>query len=329
LEDLFPPATWDSDGRDVTQNVYPKWEANLRVCHDRIFDRYFHLALPGGQLSQAAVERVLGALTDVRALTAELLAVKEQGQLGAMLTRLNAHTSAIHAENALPVLTALFNIGDDLPDGRTNSFDLSPLERAYRLAVWSLTRSPDHDFRMRVFTAAANESTGLYLPVHQLRLDESEERRKEHPETVVFREQDLAVLREDAVSRINAHADSLGAQRHVGRLLHMWGVWSDFSGPREWVRHFIETDEGLMRFVCAFAYTTTTWESGKAPRTEWHMRAENLTPLVDIEEVHERLRKLDITLLSHEDQRAVQAFREMWERHKKGIADEPISPLMR
>jgi hypothetical protein len=59
------------------------------------------------------------------------------------------------------------------------------------------------------------------------------------------------------------------------------------------------------------------------------MRAENLTPLVDIEEVHERLRKLDITLLSHEDQRAVQAFREMWERHKKGIADEPISPLMR
>ena len=93
LKDLFPPATWDISSRTVTSNTYPKWEATLRVCHDRIFDRYFHLALPHGQLSQALVERTLGTLMDARALTAELLALKGQGLLDAMLTRHRRHSN--------------------------------------------------------------------------------------------------------------------------------------------------------------------------------------------------------------------------------------------
>ncbi|MGC2210746.1 MAG: hypothetical protein WA532_11600, partial [Candidatus Korobacteraceae bacterium] len=329
LKDLFPPASWNIDAHIVTTDTYPQWEAALRVCHDKIFDRYFHLALPHGQLSQAMVEQTLACLTDAHALTAELLSLREQGLLDAILGRLEAHKSDIQPGNILPVLTALFNIGDDLTEGRQNAFNISVLDRAYRLARWTLTREINHDARVRLFTSAVNESSGLYLPVHLLRLDESDERRKEHPEACAFRPQDLPALREEAVKRIRAHASTLGQQQYLGRLLHMWGLWSDFGEPRMWVQDFIKTDEGLARFVRAFAYTTTLWESGKPPVTEWHMRADNITPLIDIEELAVRLDQLNVAARSPEEQRAVHAFREMRERKKNGIPDEPYSPLMR
>ena len=328
LKDLFPPASWNIDGRIVTTETYPEWEAALRVCHDRIFERYFHLALPNGQLSQATVEQVLSCLTDARALTAELLSLRELGLLDAMLCRLEPHKSDIRPENILPVLTALFNIGDDLSDGRQHAFNISALERAYRLARSTLNREIDHDRRVLSFTAAAKESGGLYLPVHLLRLDESEERRKEHPELCAFRPQDLPELLKDAVARIKSNASTLRQQRHLGRLLHMWGTWNGFGEPRAWVAEFIRADDGLTRFLLAFAFTTTQWESGKPPITQWQMRAENINPLIDIEELAKCLDRLNVDSISPEEQHAVQAFHEMRERKIKGIPDDPISPLM-
>ena len=124
------------------------------------------------------VEQTLACLTDAHALTAELLSLREQGLLDAILGRLEAHKSDIQPGNILPVLTALFNIGDDLTEGRQNAFNISVLDRAYRLARWTLTREINHDARVRLFTSAVNESSGLYLPVHLLRLDESDERKK-------------------------------------------------------------------------------------------------------------------------------------------------------
>jgi len=327
LKDLFPPASRNiDDAHIVTTDTYPQWEAALRVCHDRIFDRYFHLALPHGQLSQVMVEQTLACLTDARALTDELLSLKGQGLLDAILGRLEAHRTEIQTENILPVLTALFNIGDDLSGGRQSAFNISPLDRAYRLARWTLTRETDHDARMRLFTSAANSSGGLYLPVNLLRLDES--RRKEDPETCAFRQQDLPALRKDAATRIKAHASILGQQQYLGRLLHMWGLWSDFVEPRMWVQDFIKTDEGLARFVSVFAYTTTQWEYGKPPVTEWHMDAGDISPLIDIEELAERLDQMNVEARSPEEQLAIRTFREMLERKNKGIPDEPFSPLM-
>ncbi len=52
------------------------------------------------------------------------------------------------------MLTALFNIGDDLTEGRQNAFNISVLDRAYRLARWTLTREINHDARVRLFTSA-------------------------------------------------------------------------------------------------------------------------------------------------------------------------------
>jgi hypothetical protein len=58
------------------------------------------------------------------------------------------------------------------------------------------------------------------------------------------------------------------------------------------------------------------------------MRADNITPLIDIEELAKCLDRLNVDSISPEEQHAVQAFHEMRERKIKGIPDDPISPLM-
>ncbi len=308
---------------------YPQWERALRVAHDRIFDRYFQLTIPANQLSEAQVQRTRTLLVEAEQLTNQFRALARDGLLEAMLHRLATYKEDLNRKNALSLMTALINIGDDLSSGRTGAFSIPPLDRATQLVHSLLTTEQDHEQRAKLLQQATDNSTGLYLPVHILRLEESEERRKADPEALALRTADIPALRAATVQRIRAHAPELDQQRHLGRLLHMWGLWGGFSEPQGWVRQFIKTDDGLLRFLRAFAYAKTSWEAGQLPVTEWHMRADNIAPLVGIEELSTRLDQIDITAQPEDLRHAVQAFREMRERHDKGITDEPISPLMR
>jgi predicted KAP-like P-loop ATPase len=308
---------------------YPQWERALRVAHDRIFDRYFQLTIPANQLREAQVQHTRTLLADAEQLTKQFRALSEGGLLDAMLHRLATYKEDLNRSNALPFMTALVNIGDDPQRWSTGAFSIPPLDRATQLLRSLLTTEQDPEQRAKLLQQATDNSTGLYLLVHILRLEEDEERRKADPEVLALRTADIPALRAAAVQRIRAHAPKLDQQRHLGRLLHMWGLWSGFSEPQQWVRQFIKTDDGLLRFLRAFAYSTTRWEAGQLPVTEWYMRADNIAALIGIEELATRLDQIDITAQPEDIRHAVQAFREMRERHDKGISDEPTSPLMR
>lgn len=328
LKDLFPPAEWVAEANKITHESYPEWERTLRVCHDRIFDRYFHLAIPSGQISQAQVDQILTLLNNADGLSREFISLQEQGLLGAMLNRLYAFKEAFHHENIEPFLTALFNIGDELSAGRTSAFSISPLDRATALVQWSLRLEPDPDQRAILFRQAANQSRGIYLPIHKIRLEENDQGRKEDPDRYVFRPQDLPHLREQAVKRIRtcAKADTLASQRHLGRILHMWGNWSTFAEPQNWVKTFIATDDGFARFLLAFLFSTTTWEADKPAVTEWRMRSADIEPLIGRQALEERLQKFNQTEQGEDTERAIQALREMLERRRKGISDDTPIP---
>jgi hypothetical protein len=85
------------------------WYRELRACHPHIFDRYFQLAIPTNDISQADLDRLLSSVGNRQAPIAEFRALNPRGLLGVALNRLEAYKEEINLQHAVPFITALFD----------------------------------------------------------------------------------------------------------------------------------------------------------------------------------------------------------------------------
>lgn len=69
VKQLFPPVAWALI--DSTYGHYHDdggWFRELRLCHPDVFDRYFHLTIPEGDISQAKIDLILSLVGDQEGL---------------------------------------------------------------------------------------------------------------------------------------------------------------------------------------------------------------------------------------------------------------------
>lgn len=126
LKQLFPPAQWIFGGPGYGPGFEEEWYRDLRVCHSDVFDRYFHLTISEGDISQAELDRLLSLLGDREGLIAEFRALNKSDLLSVALDRLEAYKEKIDLQHAVPFTTALYDIGDELPDEPTGFFSIGP-----------------------------------------------------------------------------------------------------------------------------------------------------------------------------------------------------------
>jgi predicted KAP-like P-loop ATPase len=116
LKQLFPRIEWVFGGSHYGAGIDEQWFRNLRVCHPKLFDRYFHLTIPEGEISQADLDRILSLVSERDELVTEFRVLNQRGLLSVTLDRLEAYKEKINLQYAVPFVTALFDIGDELPD---------------------------------------------------------------------------------------------------------------------------------------------------------------------------------------------------------------------
>ena len=111
---------------EMIKQLFPKvstgneeqYYRDLRVCHQDVFDRYFLLSIPEGDISQADLDSLLVASTGDRdKLVSRFNELRERGLLAVVLDRLEAYKQKVSLADAVPFIAALFDIGDDLPEG--------------------------------------------------------------------------------------------------------------------------------------------------------------------------------------------------------------------
>ena len=95
------------------ERVCRLWEQSRSAFYARrarpqvhAFDRYFVLATPEGDLSEAELSRLLSSVSDRERFRAELRALAEKGLLGVALDRMEAYKQRIDVAHALPLVTA-------------------------------------------------------------------------------------------------------------------------------------------------------------------------------------------------------------------------------
>jgi predicted KAP-like P-loop ATPase/uncharacterized protein YuzE len=325
LTQLFPPIAWVFGGSHYSLEFEERWYRELRVCHPHVFDRYFQLATPTGDISQADLDRLLSLLGNRQAVVAEFRALNRRALLGVTLNRLESYKETIGLEHAVPFVTALFDIGDELPEEPPGFFSISAEDHASRIIHWNLKQEKDPRRRGQILKEAMRATSGLYLPVRKTSIEASREKRESPPDAFLVDEADVRELQSICVAKIRESAASgvLKTCPHLIFILYRWGEWTSPEEPQQWVAGLIESPEGL------FALLTASLEPHTAQglkdyvsRISWRVRLKYLEDFVSLDVLTGHIEQLRQEDLTEEQRRAIDAFQKALKRRQAGQPDD-------
>lgn len=325
LKQLFPPAQWVFGGPGYGPGFEEEWYRDLRVCHSDVFDRYFHLTIPEGDISQAELDRLLSLLSDRESLVAEFRALGQRGLLSVTLDRLEAYKEKIDLQHARPFITALFDIGDELPDEPTGFFSIGPDMHASRIIHWYLKQEKDSGRRAQILKEAMKTTTGLYLPVMDTSLEDSRQERQKDLDSFIVTEDEIKDLQKICVEKIQQAAESGALKIHpkMAYILYRWRVWASPEEPRKWVESLIEPENGILFFLTAFLQRSTSRSvNDYVVQIYPYIRLRDLEDFVSVEVLEKKVGKLSLVNLGEREQKAVSAFQRALRRRQEGKSDE-------
>ena len=238
LKQVFPPVSWVFGGSHYGVGYSDIWFRQHRACHPDLFDKYFYLAIPEGDLSHEELETIVSLAGDRAGLVNALRAAGQRHLLDVAMDRLESYKETVGLEHALPFVTALFDVGDDLPVGRFGLSETPSDMHAVRIVYWYLKREPSLAQRGKIIAQCINETTGIYLPAFLIALegDKSKENRDEQSRLVD--DDGLKRLQGNCAAKIRQPAVQGTLLNHprLSELLGLWQAWAPPEEAREWVR---------------------------------------------------------------------------------------------
>jgi predicted KAP-like P-loop ATPase len=289
-----------------------------------VFDRYFHLTVPEGDISQAQLDRILSLAGNREGLVSEFRALNERELLGVLLDRLEAYKQKIDISNAVTFVTALFDIGDELPDDHGGFFTISPEMHADRIIYWYLKQEEDIGKRGEILKEAMKATTGLYLPIRIGSLDVDEERKK-NSDVFNVTDADLEELHRICVEKIEQVADSeiLASHPKMLHILYRWREWASPEKPLQWVERLIASIDGVLSFLTACLHRSTSHGmEDYVSQEHWRINLKTIEDFVSVDALERKVAELSCENLSDNQKKAVEAFQKAIKRRQEGRSDD-------
>jgi hypothetical protein len=241
-----------------------------------------------------------------------------------VLDRLEAYKQKVSLANAVPFIAALFDIGDDLPEGQPGMFAVSTWMHASRIIRWYLMEEPDVTKRRSYLAEAMKVSEGLYLPVMLVALVTDSPKEGRIPSERLLDDVSVSDLKQILVEEIRKAAESgrLAVHPKLGTLLGIWAEWAGPDEPKSWVENFTQTGQGLVVFLESMTDKGTASGSGDSvPHEFWYMQLKVVERFIDPEVVASRLEKLKPQVQNESQSRAFKAFQQAIGRRRSGKPD--------
>ncbi len=325
--------------RDLLKQLFPftekvgysdesleEWYRDLRVCHPNVFDKYFHLTIPEGDISQAELDTILNFVGHRDALVKEFAALKQRNLLGVMLERLEAYKQKIDIIHALPFVTALFDIGDELPEAQPSFYSLGPESHLRRILFWYLMQEKNVEKRETILIHASQASSGIYLLMETVSLEQDKRFREKQPEKYLVQDdQSLEKLKSICLKKIEVASTSNVLKDHpkLIYILYQWLKWGKEDQVKAWVKALVQTSSGALSFLASILNKGTSQSLGDhVGKVHWTIRLRNIQDFVSIDEIKRNIDGLDVEKLNEKEKLAVKAFHRALRRREQGISDE-------
>lgn len=320
LRRVFPPL----DG--VYGNVHhggSDWRKQRRICSRDVFDIYFRLCVPEGEIPQTEVNRILSLAVDEKALEEALKGLNKDGRVVRFLERLQDYgETGIGVDKIRNIVAVLVNIGDLFPEVETGFYQMDGTgTKVIRACYWFVKSIVDRETRFAVLeNALENAKESIFTVVdlvvwlgwehgkHTRSGPEPEEKR-------IVDEAQLGELEAIACKKIEQLADAgrLAKSPHLQRILYTWMDWATQERVREFVDSVVENDDGLLDVLSAFVGKLHSQGMGEyGYRTEYRINMEELAKFLDVAQAESRIRAIGgskvCEQLDNRKRRAVQVF---------------------
>ncbi len=323
LRQLFPEVASSLGGFSSGSGSEDEWYRDLRVASENVFDRYFQLAIPEGDISQSAIDRILALAGNRNELRREFEILAERNLLDVALNRLEAYKERLPIENAVSFATALFDVGHLVSDDRRGFLETEPSMHALRIVYWCVRQESDANRRFEILSRAIGDTKGVDLPVRFVGMLEPRPDRT-YDESFLPLER-FELFKQTALNRIRAAQQdgALKSARNLGAILYRWRDWAGIEEPKGYCENLAASPEGAIRLVGAFlSRSVSAGIEDRVASEQCYITLGNVEEFVSWETIEAVLAGAPTENLAERDSLAVATFREAVARRRRGLPDQ-------
>jgi predicted KAP-like P-loop ATPase len=254
-----------------------QWDAERLACVEKHFDAYFRMTLGDEALSVNEIDTFIARCDDKtyvkEAFLEALRSIRKNGKskVPLLLDELNAHGSRIEKTKFRSLLSALFEIADDI-DRREDYEQAAFTASSYLQLHWLIRKLTfqrcDLDERSEILLAACeNAQIGWLADFTSSAVSDHFPKKGEEPEPpekCLVKLDYIGPLKERTVNTIEAAARAGDLLHHpeLAYVLYRWRDLSDDNGSavKAWVDGQLGNDLAVARFAKVF--TTHSWSQG-------------------------------------------------------------------
>jgi len=322
---LFPQINWSLNNQSHGMGFESRWLRDLRVCHSQVFDRYFSLLIPEGEVSQSFINKLLIASNSRDAFRDLLLGLRSPDKISAALNRFEVYAEKLEFRNATEVIHALFDVGEVLPRERLGPFGASADRYACRIINEVLRKELDVATRSAVALKCLKDTSALWFPCRFVSLEEPSEDEQLSPHRDVFDENSVKSAIECCANKIRkaARTDAIVGER-LAFYLWRWKDWAGETEPSKWATQYIQKPENALAFTVSMTHEVHA-SRGRGSSRYMELNMKNIDTFVDADLLKEKLSPYFAEEIAQEHEPLVQEHAEVIEATKRAFEDRSQS----
>ncbi|MFQ3676132.1 MAG: P-loop NTPase fold protein [Endomicrobiia bacterium] len=323
LTRLFPKLKSIWENTNYSSGWFETWRKDCRICSPDVFDTYFRLAIPKGEISQREIQTILSSANNPNSFAEALLNLNKDGRIIRFLERLEDYTrDYIPEENIETIISVLMDIGDMFPEGDNGFFSIDTPKKILRICYQLSQRLDSHKKRFEVFKNAMGKATrSLFTIVNEVS-NQDQEHGKYHSKDIPIPEEkrtvnaeQLKMLEEIVFNKIETWANDGRLKKHkkLVPILFRWRKWGGGDKVTNFVEKMVKDDEGLIDFITGFLTKSKSQTIGDHVfKTHWRINIDNIKEFIKVETIEPRIREIinseKYTNLNEKQKIALQTF---------------------
>ena len=294
LQKLFPQSVSVDSHGDSTNS----WRRDFRVCDEMAFYKYFQVTIDPGKPTASDIARFIEISNDRAQLVATLNASIERKTLEDLLDFIFVTREDISLSNVRTVATALFDIGDRLPEPKTSMFGIGLDMQCHRILYHRL-KAENQDESTEILWRAHSDTVGFYLPIYDLSFEDRRTRERAERTSFLISEGRLNDFIDLELGRIRAKAGDLTLldQKCCAFVLYRWRDWAGVEEASGWVRGLMPNSRNALAILRHLVSEITVNGTVKVPV----LHGDAVEIFVPIEDLNSAVAPLSLTELSEED----------------------------
>ena len=326
-----------------SDSITDKWEAQRLVCTEKHFDTYFRMSIGGETLSIAEIDEFIERAGDreyvKRVFRKALSSIRKNGKskVPLLFDEVNVHASRIEKAKFQPLVSAIFEIADDLhkdEDRDRGGFSIGDNHlRIHWLIRKLMFERCDLDERSGIFSAACQAAqVGWLVDFTSSVISDhfpSMGKEAELPEKCLVKKECLPELKAHTLQTIKSAAakGELISHPQLPYILFQWGAFAedDNATVKAWISDQLKTDKAVSKLARAF--TGESWSHAlgmfglgdRVAMRKVRASVDGLERIMDVGEFRRRLEEIEKgNTVDAEGKESVLVFLEAWRKRESG-----------